>query len=119
MPWSVPLARTSPTDEQRRRYSPPEVVAVHKQEVAGRPNRALICTSIMERGNLTLRLHCKRMARLTLAFSKRLPNFKAAIALHLAYYNLVKTHVTIRCTPAQEAGIEPSAWTVAHLVNAA
>lgn len=56
--------------------------------------------------NLTVRTHCKRLARLTLAFSKKLPNFKAAFALHLAYYNLVKTHGTVRCTPAMAAGIE-------------
>jgi hypothetical protein len=48
-----------------------------------------------------------------------LDNFKAAIALHLAYYNFVKTHGSLRCTPAMEAGIEKSAWTVSDLVNAA
>jgi hypothetical protein len=68
---------------------------------------------------LTVRTHCKRLARLTLAFSKKLENFKAAIALHLAYYNFVKTHGSLRCTPAMEAGIEKSAWTVSDLVNAA
>jgi hypothetical protein len=56
---------------------------------------------------------------LTLAFSKKLPNFKAAIALNLAYYNFVKTHGSLRCTPAMAAGIETSHWTVADLVNAA
>jgi hypothetical protein len=66
-----------------------------------------------------VRTHCKRLARLTLAFSKKLEHFKAAIALHLAYYNFVKTHGTLRCTPAMEAGIEKSAWTVAGLVDAA
>jgi len=58
-------------------------------------------------------------SRLALAFSKKLENFKAAIALHLAYYNFVKTHGSLRCTPAMEAGIENSAWTVSDLVNAA
>jgi hypothetical protein len=48
----------------------------------------------------------------TLAFSKKLDNFKAAIALYLAYYNLVKIHGSLRCTPAMEAGIENSAWKV-------
>ena len=65
-----------------------------------------------------MRTHCKRLARLTLAFSKKLDNFKAAIALNIAYYNFVKTHGTLRCTPAMEAGIEKSAWTVSDLVNA-
>jgi hypothetical protein len=44
-------------------------------------------------------------------------NFKAAVALHYAYYNFVKTHKTIRCAPAVEAGVINSAWTVADLVE--
>lgn len=74
---------------------------------------------MIELANMTVRTHCKRLARLTLAFSKKRENFEAAIALHLAYYNFVKTHGTLRCTPAMAAGVEPSAWTVADLVNAA
>jgi hypothetical protein len=65
-----------------------------------------------------VRTHCKRLARLILAFSKKLENFKAAIALHHAYYNFVKTHGSLRCTPAMEAGIENSAWTVSNLIDA-
>jgi IS1 family transposase len=109
----------SPSEAEQRRYSPPEVVAVRKTTIVGMPNVDEICTSYIERANLTARTHCKRLARLTLAFSKKRENFKAAIALHLAYYNLVKTHSTIRCTPAQAAGVECSAWSVADLVNAA
>jgi len=44
-------------------------------------------------------------------------NFEAAIALNFAYYNFCKTHGAIRCTPAQAAGVEQSAWTVAELVE--
>lgn len=104
--------------EVQRRYSPGELRAVHKTPMNGAPKPEHICTSYIERANLTMRLHCKRLARLTLAFSKKLPNFKAAIALNLAYYNFVKTHGTLRCTPAMAAGVESSAWTVADLVNA-
>ena len=67
------------------------------------PNK--VCTSYIERANLTVRTHCKRLARLTLAFSKKLDNFKAMIALHLAYYNFVKTHGSLRCSPAMAAGM--------------
>ncbi len=87
--------------------------------MVGVPNPAHVCTSYIERANLTMRTHCKRLARLTLAFSKKLENFKAAIALNVAYYNLVKTHGTLRCTPAMAAGVERSAWTIEDLVNAA
>ena len=89
-----------------------------KEVISGEPDRAKICTSYIERSNLTLRNHCKRLARLTLAFSKKLENFKAAVALNLAYYNFVKTHTTLRCTPAEEAGIIETAWTTENLVDA-
>ena len=56
---------------------------------------------------------------MSLAFSKKLDNFKAAAALHFAYYNFVLIHETIRCTPAMAAGVEKSLWTVGDLVDAA
>ena len=59
-----------------------------------------------------------RLTRLTLAFSKKLENFEAAVGLHFAYYNFVKRHITIRCTPAMEAGIERDFWSVGDLVEA-
>lgn len=67
--------------------------------------------------NHTLRMHCRRMSRLTNAFSKKLENFKAAIALHMAYYNLCKAHTAIRATPAMEIGVEPSAVSVLELLE--
>lgn len=62
-------------------------------------------------------MHCRRLSRLTNAFSKKRANFEAAIALHYAYYNLCKTHGTLRMTPAMAAGVESSQWTVADLVE--
>jgi IS1 family transposase len=106
---------SSPTPEDRRKYSPATLSAVYKATIVGDPNPDLVCTSYIERANLTMRTHCKRLARLTLAFSKKLHNFKAAIALNIAYYNLVKTHGSLRMTPAMAAGIESSAWTVGDL----
>jgi hypothetical protein len=85
----------------------------------GSPREALICTSHIEKQNHTLRMHCRPLTRLTNAFSKKLENFKAAIGLNLAYYNFVKSHGTIRCTPAMAAGIMPSALTVRELVEMA
>ena len=48
---------------------------------------------------------------------EKMENFKAAVALHYGYYNFVKTHKTIRCAPAVEAGVINTAWTVADLVE--
>jgi IS1 family transposase len=104
---------------QERRYSAPEVTSMQKIDVMGRPERDLISTSHIERLNGTTRLHMRRLTRLTYAFSKKIENFEAAVALHFAYYNFVKRHGSIRCTPAMAAGVEKSFWTVADLVEAA
>src|SRR5258706_947067 len=99
------------------RYSPAEVVKTEKMVISGNPDRSRISTSHIEKQNHTLRMHCRRLTRLTNAFSKKLENFEAAVALNFAYYNFVKTHGAIRMTPAQAAGVENSAWTVAELVE--
>ncbi|HEY6456713.1 MAG TPA: DDE-type integrase/transposase/recombinase [Steroidobacteraceae bacterium] len=101
-----------------RRYSPSEFVSSEKKVIRGNPNDALISTSYVERLNATTRHHMRRLTRLTLAFSKKLENFEAAVGLHFAYYNFVKRHGTLRCTPAMAAGVESSYWTVADLVEA-
>jgi IS1 family transposase len=103
--------------EEARRYSPAEVVKVERKVISGSPDKDLISTSYVEKQNHTLRMHCRRLSRLTNAFSKKLENFKAAVALHYAYYNFVKMHKTIRCTPAMAAGVATYPWTVADLVQ--
>lgn len=102
---------------EQRRYSPPDVMHVKRTPVTGSPIVELISTSHVEKQNHTLRMHCRRLSRLTNAFSKKIENFKAAVALNYGYYNFVKTHTTIRCTPAMEAGVTNSPWTVANLVE--
>ena len=99
------------------RYSPAEVVKVERTIVSGTPDVARITTSHIEKQNHTLRMHCRRLTRLTNAFSKKFENFQAAVALNFAYYNFVKTHKAIRMTPAMAAGVENSHWTVAELVE--
>lgn len=103
--------------EAQRRYSPPDVIQIKKARVQGNPEWDNISTSYIEKQNHTGRMHVRRLTRLTNAFSKKRENFEAAIALHYAYYNLVKTHGTIRCTPAMAAGVSDSHWTVADLVE--
>jgi len=104
---------------QERRYSAPDVVSIDRRAVAGHPDMDLISTSHIERLNGTTRLHVKRLARLTYAFSKKLENFEAAVALHFAYYNFVRRHKSLRMTPAMFAGIERDFWSVGDLVEAA
>jgi hypothetical protein len=102
-----------------RRYSAPEFVSSEKKVVVGNPDPRLISTSYVERLNATTRLHWRRLTRLTLAFSKKRENFEAAVALHFAYYNFVKRHNMLRCTPAMAAGVTGNFWSVGDLVEAA
>jgi IS1 family transposase len=102
-----------------RRYSAPEFVSSEKKVIIGSPDVDLISTSYVERLNATTRLHMRRLTRLTLAFSKKRENFEAAVGLHFAYYNFVKRHNTLRCTPAMAAGITGTTWSVGDLVEAA
>jgi IS1 family transposase len=99
------------------RYSPAEVVKIEKNVICGTPQVDRISTSHIEKQNHTLRMHCRRLTRLTNAFSKKFENFESAVALNFAYYNFCKTNRAIRMTPAQAAGIESSAWTVEELVK--
>jgi IS1 family transposase len=101
-----------------RKYSAPQFASAVRRPIVGNPDMELVSTSHIERLNATTRLHVKRLSRLTLAFSKKFDNFKAAVALHFAYYNLVKRHNTLRCTPAMAAGVENDFWTVEQLVEA-
>jgi IS1 family transposase len=101
-----------------RRYSAPEFVSSEKKIITGRPDVDLISTSYVERLNATTRLHMRRLTRLTLAFSKKRENFAAAVGLHFAYYNFVRRHNTLRCTPAMAAGVAGTQWSVGDLVEA-
>jgi hypothetical protein len=101
------------------RYSPPKVVKVEKSYVTGNPDLKIASTSYAERQNLTMRMGMRRFTRLTNAFSKKLENLKATVALHFAHYNFVRIHKTLKCTPAMEAGVADRLWGIQELVKIA
>ena len=101
-----------------QRYSPAEVVDVEVVPRAGMPDYERICTSHVERQNLTMRMQIRRLTRLTNAFSKKWENLRAAIALHFAYYNFCRVHQTLRVTPAMEAGLTDHVWELKELLAA-
>lgn len=68
--------------------------------------------------NLTMQMQIRRLARLTNAFSKKLANLKAAVALHFAHYNFVRIHGSLRVTPAMEAGLTDHVWELTELLEA-
>ncbi len=98
------------------RYSPSPIVEVISKIRTGDPDPTHISTSHVERQNLTMRMAIRRFTRLTNAFSKKLANLKAAVALHFAYYNFCRVHQTLRVTPAMEAGLTDHVWTIAELL---
>ncbi len=61
----------------------------------------------------------RRFTRLTNAFSKKLANLKASVALHYAHYNFVRIHRTLRCTPAMAAGVTNRLWSIRELIEGA
>ena len=99
------------------RYSPPHVVRATRDVVFGDPEQKHISTSYVERQNLTMRMSMRRFTRLTNAFSKKVENLQAAIALHFAHYNLVRIHKTLRCTPGMAAGVVSRLWSMEELVD--
>jgi len=102
--------------EGQRRYSPPEVTHTERVPVMGNPDPAKICTSHVERQNLTIRMQMRRLTRLTNAFSKKWENLWSAYCLHFAYYNFCRVHQTLRVTPAMEAGLTNRIWKLSDLL---
>src|SRR5712692_10601823 len=98
-------------DAGERRYSPAEVVSTEVVPLLGSPDPKHICTSHIERQNLTMRMQIRRLTRLTNGFSKKFENLWAVLCLHFAYYNFCRVHRTIRVTPTMEAGITDRVWT--------
>lgn len=98
------------------RYSPAQCMGARKAVIAGKPDRKHISTSHVERANLTMRMSMRRFTRLTNAFSKKLENHEAAIALHFMHYNFARVHQTLRVTPAMEAGIADHVWSIEEIV---
>jgi transposase-like protein/IS1 family transposase len=104
-------------DSPDARYSPPRITEVISKMRIGNPSKADISTSYVERQNLTIRMGLRRFTRLTNAFSKKLDNLKAAVAIHFAYYNFCRVHSTLRVTPAMEAGLTDHVWSIGELLG--
>jgi hypothetical protein len=85
--------------------------------IEGNPAMKHVSTSYAERNNLNIRMHSRRMTRLTNAFSKKMENHAHAMSLHFMYYNFVRIHKTLRTTPAMAAGVSKKLWEMSDIVN--
>jgi IS1 family transposase len=102
--------------ENEKRYSPAECTGCKREVVFGDPDPRHISTSYVERQNLTMRMSMRRFTRLTNAFSKKVENHAAAVAVYFMYYNFVRVHQTLRMTPAMAAGVATKLWEVSDMV---
>lgn len=85
--------------------------------VEGEPDPVHISTSYVERQNLTMRMGMRRFIRRTNGFSKTRRNHKRMVALYVMHYNFCRVHETLKMTPAMAAGITPTLWDVADIVE--
>jgi IS1 family transposase/transposase-like protein len=111
----IKVYRTS--QEGEARYSPAEVASTQVIPIMGQPDPERICTSIVERSNLSTRMGLRRFTRLTNAFSKSFENHWAAVACWFAFYNFCRVHKSLRVTPAMAAGITDHVWNVRELLE--
>ncbi len=109
------------TDTTDRKFSPPVIVSEEVRVIQGSPDRSKISTSIVERQNLTMRMSMRRFTRLTNAFSKKVENHRAAVALHFMYCNFARPHRSLanpyQRTPAMAAGISDHIWTCEEIAG--
>jgi hypothetical protein len=115
-------------------FGEPEAIAVR---LAALPTSMSINTSYVERENLTLRQHNRRLTRKTNGFSKELSWLEKQLWLSFAYYHLVLPHEGLRqplpapeltrgqgskrrgkpVTPAMAAGMTDHVWTTEALLS--
>ena len=104
--------------EGEKRYSPAQCIGARRQVVEGKPEKAHVSTSYVERQNLTMRMHMRRFTRLTNAFSKKFENHVHMVALYTVWYNFVKQHKSLKgIAPAMAAGVTDKLWTMEDIVT--
>jgi IS1 family transposase len=102
-----------------KRYSPAVCIGCKAETIVGSPDQAHVSTSHIERQNLTMRMNIRRFTRLTNAFSKKIENHAHSVALFYMHYNFCRIHQTLRVTPAQEAGLTQTVWSIRDIAELA
>jgi IS1 family transposase len=109
------LVKEYGVDPEAARPAPAIVVRQDVRVMQGHPDPDKISTSYVERQNLTMRMGMRRFTRLTNAFSKKVENHSASVALHFLYMNFARPHKSLAkpypTTPAMAAGIADHIWT--------
>lgn len=103
--------------EGETRYSPAVCTGAKREAIIGFPDPKYISTSYVERQNLSMRMRMRRFTRLTNAFSKKIENHMAAIALYFMHYNYCRAHQTLKTTPAVASALTDHVWSVEELLS--
>jgi IS1 family transposase len=112
------LVKTYESSQEETRYSPAVCTSCERKPIMGHPDPDHISTSFVERSNLSIRMGTRRFTRLTNAFSKKIENHAAAVALYFMHYNFCRVHQSLRVTPAMEAGLANHVWSVPEMLEA-
>ncbi len=104
-------------EESSTRYSPATVIGTTVAIKSGNPDPSHICTSFVERQNLSMRMGMRRFTRLTNGFSKKYENHCHAQAIYFVFYNFCRIHQTLRVTPAMEAGLSNHVWSLEEICS--
>jgi hypothetical protein len=111
------LQKIYESSQEEARYSPARCVGCERKVIMGNPNPDHVSTSYVERQNLSMRMSMRRSTRLANAFSKKLANHLATVAIYFMYYNFARVHQTLRVTPAMEAGVTLKLSSMADIVR--
>ncbi len=107
------LIKVYGTDNQGREI----VVRADKVPTIGNPEMDNVCTSHVERQNLTMRMQMRRFTRLTNGFSKKAENHAAMVSIHFLNYNFIRKHQTLKTAPAVAAGVISKPMTLEELLD--
>jgi IS1 family transposase len=115
--YAMLIKQYNESGEGQKRYSPAECVGCEKKRITGSPDPKHVSTSYVERQNLTMRMQMRRFTRLTNAFSKKIENHIATLAIFYMHYNFVRIHQSLRVTPAMAASVSDRLWSIEDLVG--
>ena len=111
------LIKTYKSEQAETRYSPAMITSIEKKAVFGSPDPEKICTSHVERVNLTLRMNLRRFTRLTNAHSKSWVHHEAMQNILFAWYNFCRVHASLeKQTPAMASGLADDKWSIEKLL---
>lgn len=102
--------------EGQNKFNSDCCIGAKKVSISGNSDITSVSTSFVERQNLTMRMSMRRFTRKTNGFSKKLENLERAVSLNFMYYNFARIHMSLKVTPAMEAGIATHAWDIEEIL---